>query len=335
MRLHNDPMDLLDQLLNDTRDAMSAGQAVVADLLQTALADHERFAAVIQTRAKPWFFAADETMTVFCTEGRPGNASSPHDHGTWSVLGCFEGSEESWWHETDENGNLQNIGSGVLRSGQAHSLPADAIHAVMNRWDSPNGIIHIYQGNFLASERHIWDPVTSERHPAGLTEPLAPSLNKRASTTTEDEPSGKPALAGTAFAAVTVSDLNAATQWMADAFGLRALTDQDDSCAVHQPYNYLIEPASLTIVGLHGSSEPKSTGKPDRGLDVGSEPKPTAGLEHIAFRVLTISQLEQWHHDLKDRGLKPSPLTAWDFGTFVDVTGPEQLTVRLFVPAVR
>jgi hypothetical protein len=31
----------------------------------------------------------------------------------------------------------------------------------------------------------------------------------------------------------------------------------------------------------------------------------------------------------------PSLTTAWDFGTFVDVIGPENLTVRLFVPAVR
>jgi predicted metal-dependent enzyme (double-stranded beta helix superfamily) len=319
MRLHNDAMDLLDQLLTDTRDAMNASQAAVTEVLQTALTDHERFAAAIRTRPKPWFFAADETMTVFCTEGRPGNASSPHDHGTWSVLGCFDGSEESWWHETDDNGELRHIGSGVLRSGQAHSLSADAIHAVMNRWNAPNGIIHIYQGNFLAADRHTWDPVTSERHPAGLTEPLAPAPGQQASATTEDETGSKPTLAGTAFAAITVNNLDAATQWIADAFGLRTLTDQEDSCAVNQPYRYLIEPGSLTIVGLHANSEPK----------------PNAGLEHVALRVPTIGQLEHWHHDLADRGMNPSPITAWNFGTFVDVPGPEQLTVRLFVPAVR
>jgi predicted metal-dependent enzyme (double-stranded beta helix superfamily) len=318
MRLHDDSMDLLEQLLNDTRDAMSTGQSTVTDVLQAALTDHERLAAAIRTRPKPWFFAADETMTVFCTEGRPGNASSPHDHGTWSVLGCFDGSEESWWHETDDSGNLRQIGSGVLRSGQAHSLPADAIHAVMNRWDAPNGIIHVYQGNFLAADRHIWDPITNERHPAGLTEPLAPTANGERSFS-DDEATTNAALAGTAFAAITVNNLDAATQWMTEAFGLRTLTDQADSCTVEQPYNYLIEPGSLTIVGLHASAELKHK----------------AGLEHVALRVPTLSQLQQWHRDLESRGLKPSSITEWNFGTFLDVTGPEQLTVRLFVPAVR
>jgi hypothetical protein len=333
-------MDILDQLLNDTRTAIcSMGsingdngengmdslraeggvQDAVNQILTSALTDHERLGAAIQSRAKPWFFAADEIMTVFCTEGRPGNASAPHDHGTWSVLGCFDGSEESWWHQLDDNTGLRHIGSGVLRAGECHSLPADAIHSVMNRWTAPNGVIHIYQGNFLAADRHIWDPVTHERHSAGLTEPLAPVPGEQVNTNSVDIESDKPSIAGTAFAAINVNDLGAATQWLADAFNLRTLTTQDDSCAVEDRYSYLIEPASLTIVGLHSAREPQTR----------------AGLEHLALRVTTIAQLEQWHSDLTKRGINPSAVTAWDFGTFVDVIGPENLTVRLFVPAVR
>jgi predicted metal-dependent enzyme (double-stranded beta helix superfamily) len=143
-------------------------------VLRLALSDHERLGAAIRSRPKPWFFIADDVLTLFCTDGRPGNASAPHDHGSWSVLGCFEGSEESWWYETDPVSGIRHVGSGVLRAGDAHCLPADAIHAVMNRWQTPNGVVHIYQGNFLAAERHIWDPVTGERHAADLSEPLAP-----------------------------------------------------------------------------------------------------------------------------------------------------------------
>ena len=208
-------MDILDRLLTDTRDAMDSGQDAVTRVLDTALIDHERLGAAIRTRPKPWFFAADETLTVFCTEGQPGNASAPHDHGTWSVLGCFDGSEESWWHETDNTNSvsgLRHTGSGVLRAGQAHALPADAIHAVMNRWTTPNGIIHIYQGNFLAADRHIWDPITNERHAAGLSEPLAPAPHPRAAFAAVGETNAKPTLAGTAFAAVTVNNLPAATE---------------------------------------------------------------------------------------------------------------------------
>jgi predicted metal-dependent enzyme (double-stranded beta helix superfamily) len=311
-------MDPLEQLLNDTRDAMADGQDAVAEALRATLADPERLGAAIRARPKPWFFAADETMTVFCTEGRPGNASAPHDHGTWSVLGCFDGSEESWWHESKGDGLVQ-VGSGVLRAGQAHTLPNDAIHAVMNRWNTPNGIVHIYQGNFLAADRHVWDPVTNERHPAGLSEPLAPDQNTRPSIVRGDDASSMPALAGTAFAAVKVADLAETSRWMSDAFGLQTLTTQDDSCSIDNRFSYLIEPASLTIVGLHAAQRSQ----------------PEAGLEHVALRVPSMTQLEQWHHDLDSRGHEPSPITQWNFGTFIDVTGPEQLTVRLFVPAVR
>jgi hypothetical protein len=85
------------------------------------------------------------------------------------------------------------------------------------RWHGANPRDHhIYHGNFLAAERHIWDPVTGERHPARLTEPLAPAPNERALSAPDSYPNNKPALAGTAFAAITVNDLDAATQWMAD-----------------------------------------------------------------------------------------------------------------------
>jgi predicted metal-dependent enzyme (double-stranded beta helix superfamily)/catechol 2,3-dioxygenase-like lactoylglutathione lyase family enzyme len=312
-------MDILNQLLNDTRQAIDSGQDAVSQVLRSALSDHERLGAAIRTRSKPWFFAADEAITIFCTEGRPGNASSPHDHGSWSVLGCFDGSEESWWHQTDETSGLRHVGSGVLRAGEAHALPADAIHAVMNRWDTPNGIIHIYQGNFLAAERHIWDPVTHARSPASLSEPLAPSHIPSSGGAITDESSVKPALAGTAFAAIAVNDLAGATDWMASVFGLHVLTTQDDSCAVDEQFSYLIEPSSLTVVGLHRASKPQSS----------------AGLEHIALRVPSVTQLERWHQELTGLGHKPSPITPWNFGTFVEVIGPEGLTVRLFVPTVK
>ena len=167
-------MDVLEHLIRDARDAMSAGQPAVLDVLQAAIADHERFGATVRARPQPWLFTADEMLTVFCTEGRPGSASAPHDHGTWSVLGCFDGSEETWWHEPDDVGGLRLVGASVLHAGEAHGLPASAVHAVMNRWNAPNGVVHIYAGNFLARERSLWDPVTGQRHPAGLGELLAP-----------------------------------------------------------------------------------------------------------------------------------------------------------------
>lgn len=182
----------IDSFISDCRDAVGISQDAVHDVVRTALVDPERFAATMIQRPKPWFFAADDDLTVFCTSGAPGTASAPHDHATWSVLGCFAGAEESWWHEPT-NDALSTVGHGVSRAGDSHALPADAVHSVMNRWDTPNGVVHVYAGNFLALERTLWDPVTNERTPAGLKEMTAPLGLKSA---LDEEDAAARALAG-------------------------------------------------------------------------------------------------------------------------------------------
>jgi predicted metal-dependent enzyme (double-stranded beta helix superfamily) len=90
------------------------------------------------------------------------------------VTRAASGAEESWWHEATINALSTNGHRPLRGAGESHALPADAVHSVMNRWDVSNGIIHVYAGNFLALERTIWDPVTSQRTPAGLKEMTAP-----------------------------------------------------------------------------------------------------------------------------------------------------------------
>lgn len=308
---------MIDELVQQCREAAPQGQAVVEGVVADALRDPERFAAALLAHPKPWFFAADDAVTVFCTEGRPGSASAPHDHGGWAVLGCFLGAEESWWHRRTADG-LEVAGTSVVRPGDVHGVGADAIHSVMNRWDAPNGVIHVYGGNFLAADRHIWDPVSFEQHTAGLTEPHAPLPG--GSTTAFNAPAteGLPALAGTAFAALAVRDPASVAAWLSSTLGLQMLVSQDDTCAVDETFTYLIEPTSLTIVGLHRHDEALS-----------------GGVDHLALRVPSVSALHQWATSLAEQGRKPSPITQWQFGSFVEIVGPESIRIRLFVPERR
>jgi predicted metal-dependent enzyme (double-stranded beta helix superfamily) len=327
-------MELLENFLSNCREAMAHDQTAVTNVVQEALVDYERFAAALILRPKPWFFAADEVMTVFCTEGGPGSAAAPHDHGTWSTLGCFAGSEESWWHETIDGAGIHQIGNGVLRSGEAHALPANTIHAVMNRWTVPNGIVHVYAGNFLATERSIWDPVTHERSAAGLSEPLAPADTPFSSHEVVDSTQAlsieKPALAGTAFAALSTPDFAATVAWLVDALGFAPLTTEATSCAIEEQFTYLIEPTSLTIIGIHAAHP-----NPTQATTTAVKQTNHVGLDHLALRIPSIAVLEQWRMNLTASGNHPSALTAWNFGTFVEVVGPCELRVRLFVPAIR
>jgi hypothetical protein len=245
-------------------------------------------------------------MTVFCTDGRPGSASAPHDHGTWSVLGCFAGAEESWWHRLTDGG-LTTVGTAILRAGEAHQLPAEAVHSVMNRWDSPNAMVHVYAGNFLALDRHIWDPVSGVRHQAGLAEPHAPLPGSTGPAPHAGSEPDRLSLGGTAFVALAVDDVRAMSTWLTATFGLQSLE-----------YRYLLEPASLTIVGVH-----RRTG--------GS----ASGLDHVALRIPGLDALNQWHAALSETDVAPSAITRWNFGSFTEVVGPEGVRFRLFVPERR
>jgi predicted metal-dependent enzyme (double-stranded beta helix superfamily) len=321
-------MDPIDTLIRDCRDASSSGQSAVHAVVALALVDHERLVSALRAKPAPWFFAADDLITMFCTEARAGSASAPHDHGLWSVLGCVTGAEESWWHKADDH-RLDTLGHTVLRAGEVHSLSDTAVHSVMNRWDAPNVVVHVYGGNFLGVDRHIWDPITGQRHPGGLAEPYAPLHldmpsgmeagqaepdRKEVAETNSDRLS----LAGTAFAALAVNDLSAVVAWFKDTFGLTSLASEAETCAAEEDrFTYLIEPGSLTAIGIH------------------QRPKPLeAGLDHLALRVTSVDALHHWREHLVDVGANPTPVTAWQFGTFIEVVGPEGLKIRLFVPRV-
>lgn len=212
----------IDTFITDCRDAVRESQDAVHDVVRAALVDTERFTAALVQRPKPWFFAADDDLTVFATSGAPGTASAPHDHATWSVLGCFAGAEESWWHEPAHDG-LATVGHGVLRAGESHALPADAVHSVMNRWDTSNGVIHVYAGNFLALERTLWDPVTAQRTPAGLKGMTAPlGITTALDDKVDNVDSG---LGGTLFVAVATNQVDQTVEWLCDTLGFNALTD--------------------------------------------------------------------------------------------------------------
>jgi predicted metal-dependent enzyme (double-stranded beta helix superfamily) len=315
-------MPILDAFISDLRDTVSDGQAAVQSVVENALVDHERFAAALQTRSKPWFFVAEETLTVFCTDARPGSASAPHDHGVWSVIGCFAGAEEGWWHREEEHPQgkrLNTIGSRVLRAGDVHSLAGDAIHHVMNRWNVPNGIVHVYGGNFLGLQRSIWDPVTSERHVAGLTEPLAPLSNGGGVLSIAGDAAVETlSLMGTAFAAIVVDDVKETSDWMAKMLNLKMLANQNDTCAIDEQFTYLIDPSSFTAIGIHG--------RDDADASLGNP-----ALDHLSFRISSIDELRQWQLLLASRGAEPSEITSWAYGTFVEVIAPGNVRIRLVV----
>jgi predicted metal-dependent enzyme (double-stranded beta helix superfamily) len=129
--------------------------------------------AAIESHPAPWYFLADPSLTVFATAGAPGTGSAPHSHGLWAVVACLGGQEGSRAYEV-EDGQLTERGRRRLAAGEAHSLNADAIHAVFNCWSEPNIVLHVYGGDFLKSAKTVYDPLSGDSYPLGLKEPLVP-----------------------------------------------------------------------------------------------------------------------------------------------------------------
>ena len=161
-------MDPLDTFILTARHAKHAIE--IETDLRAAIA--QDLAACLVARPEPWFFVAEPTLTVFATRGAPGSGSAPHDHGIEAIIGCLAGREGSRLYDLDR-GDLREIARSELRAGDAHVVGPRAIHAVFNCWNEPNLVLHVYRGDFLATPKRVWDPITGSATTLGLGEPLA------------------------------------------------------------------------------------------------------------------------------------------------------------------
>ncbi len=167
-------MDALDAVITASEEAARAGGGPEAVRHLVAASDLLAVAQAVSARPRPWFFASSPALTVFATASACGSGSAIHDHGLWAVIGCLAGQEGSRRYEEQE-GRLVETGVGMIRAGEVHALAPQAIHAVFNCWDEPNLVLHLYGGDFLATAKRVWDPVTKECFDLGLVEPLVPA----------------------------------------------------------------------------------------------------------------------------------------------------------------
>ncbi|MXO58110.1 hypothetical protein GRI89_00930 [Altererythrobacter salegens] len=141
--------------------------AAVQEVLAAAVSDHR---AVLDGLGEPTSAGFDvllhsPALTIFAAHWTPQMNLLPHNHEMAALIGIYTGREDNiLWR--DEPEGLRAHSAACLFEGDVVALPVDAIHSVSNPLQRFTGGIHIYDGDFFATERSQWNPETLAREPS-------------------------------------------------------------------------------------------------------------------------------------------------------------------------
>ncbi|WP_242158399.1 hypothetical protein [Aestuariivivens sediminis] len=110
-------------------------------------------------------FLRSRELTIFAATWTPQMNLMPHNHRMWANIGIYTGREDNilWQRKTD---GLEAHDVRCLFAGDVATLNTNAIHSVTNPLQRFTGGLHIYGGDFFATERSQWDPETLEEEPS-------------------------------------------------------------------------------------------------------------------------------------------------------------------------
>jgi predicted metal-dependent enzyme (double-stranded beta helix superfamily) len=107
-------------------------------------------------------------VTVINVVWTPHQITLPHNHHLAAVIGMYGGREDNiFWRRAPNPAKYQIEAAGgqALGTGDVTILGRDIIHSVINPLARLSGAIHVYDGDFLAMERSMWDAETLEERP--------------------------------------------------------------------------------------------------------------------------------------------------------------------------
>jgi predicted metal-dependent enzyme (double-stranded beta helix superfamily) len=138
-------------------------ELAIKELVERLVADPEPVSSQLgpaDTAGLTALYRGDD-LTILRVIWAPGMTLYPHEHRMWAVIGLYGGEEENAFFRRNPAG-LQRAGGKDLRQREVVLLGDEVIHAVTNPLGIPAEAIHIYGGDFFATPRSEWDPVTLE-----------------------------------------------------------------------------------------------------------------------------------------------------------------------------
>jgi predicted metal-dependent enzyme (double-stranded beta helix superfamily) len=107
-------------------------------------------------------------LTIINVVWGPHQVTFPHNHLLSAVIGMYGGREDNmFWRRVPNPAKYQieAAGGAALGTGDVTILGRDVIHSVVNPLAKISGAIHVYDGDFLAIQRSMWDAETLAEQP--------------------------------------------------------------------------------------------------------------------------------------------------------------------------
>jgi predicted metal-dependent enzyme (double-stranded beta helix superfamily) len=111
-------------------------------------------------------------LTVLNVIWAPRFVTLPHNHLLAAVIGMYGGREDNmFWRRipNPERFQIEAAGGAALGCGDVTILGHDIIHSVVNPLGKISGAIHVYDGDFFALQRSMWDAETLEEQPYDIS----------------------------------------------------------------------------------------------------------------------------------------------------------------------
>lgn len=162
----------LDRFIADCCDAVEQDPShrAVREIAARAVADPAAVLAGIgePERAGVTPLYQSDTLTILNVVWGPLMNVPAHNHEMWAVISVYTGREDNifWRRIEDEEGpTIEAAGAKSLGVKDAEPLGRDIIHSVVNPLDRLTAAIHLYGGDFFATDRLEWDPESHRARP--------------------------------------------------------------------------------------------------------------------------------------------------------------------------
>lgn len=116
-----------------------------------------------------------DELTIINVVWAPRMMIMPHNHNMWAVIGVYAGREDNiFWRrlKDDPAGRIEAAGAKSLGPKDVRPLGDDIIHSVTNPTTRLTGAVHVYGGDFFATERSEWETDELEERPYDIEKNL-------------------------------------------------------------------------------------------------------------------------------------------------------------------